>query len=260
MARHRRLFLFLLPLIALSLAACSASIDQRILFLTGGAWETDATVVFPAEIAPMLGNQIDGELAAIEQQIAGSGGSMQWERTTGDNGDLTYTVEAEGIGYDILRQVSFSDMNVTAQEGDGEERQLTFTATRPMDAASFTLTVVGGEILSSNGQVTGGDTVTWANSAMVMEAVLTERGGMAAGSLVPILAGIGLICLAGLVVFLVLRRRAPPQPLRLDPLIAPATPASPPAAGRFCVNCGTALRPNAKFCANCGHKQPDPEG
>ena len=258
MARHRHLILFLLLLIATSLAACSASIDQRITFLTGEAWETDATVVFPAEIAPMLGNQIDSELTAIEQQIAGSGGSMQWERATGDNGDLIYSIEAEGLGYDILQQVSFSEMSVTAQEVDGEQRQLTFTATRPMDAASFTLTLVGGEILSSNGQVSGGDTVTWANSAMVMEAVLTERGGLAAGPLVPILVGVGLVGLVGLVALLVLRRRAPAKPPAFNSAPGPAFPAPPPAS-RFCVKCGTALRPSAKFCAACGHRQPEPE-
>ncbi len=286
-ARRNKALSVLLTLLVACLAACAGTIDQTITFLADEAWQSDATLSFPAEVASLLGSQVDSELNALQQEINAQGGEMRWERSDAD-GSATYTVEASGQGYDILRRVSFSDMNVTAVEQDGQ-RQLTFTATPAIDAAAQTLTVIGGEILSSNGTVSGGDTVRWVNPSVTMEAVLTERGGVAALPIVPILIGVALVAGGGLLAWYLLRRRktAPaagpawagyPPPTAVSPPIAPPAvppytptpPAPPPAnpgqaaiapnakpAARFCVSCGTELRATAKFCAACGHRQPD---
>lgn len=277
MARLRRALLLLLPLLVACLAACAGTIDQTITFLADEEWQSDASLSFPAEVAAILGSQVDNELNTLQQQIEAQGGAMQWERSDAD-GSIRYTVEASGAGYDILRRVAFSDMNVVATEQNGQ-RQLTFIATPALDAAAQTLTVIGGEILSSNGAVSGGDTVSWVNPSVTMEAVLTERGGVAALPLVPILSGVALVVGGGLLGWLLLRRRktaavapgwaeAPPLP-QLPPAPTPYQPPAPPPnpgqaaiapgakAARFCVNCGAELRPTAKFCAACGHRQPD---
>lgn len=291
-ARRNKALSVLLTLLVMCLAACAGTIDQTITFLADEEWQSDATLSFPAEVAAILGSQIDSELNALQQEITAQGGEMRWERSD-ENGSPTYTVEASGRGYDILRRVAFSDMNVTVSEQDGQ-RQLTFTATPAIDAAAQTLTVIGGEILSSNGTVSGGDTVSWVNPSLTMEAVLTERGGVAALPLVPIGIGVALVIGGGLLGWYLLRRRKtaaapawsgypPPGALppvspsyqpTLPPSSPPAQPPQPPSppppapgmaaiapaarpASRFCVSCGTELRPTAKFCAACGHRQPE---
>ena len=277
-ARRNKALSVLLTLLVACLAACAGTIDQTITFLADEAWQSDATLSFPAEVAAILGSQVDSELNTLQQEIKARGGDMQWERSDAD-GNISYTVEASGTGYDILRRVAFSDMNVAATEQDGQ-RRLTFTATPALDAAAQTLTVIGGEILSSNGTISGGDTVRWVNPSVMMEAVLTERGGVAALPLVPLLTGVALVAGGGLLGWLLLRRRktaavaptwaeSPPPPLS-PPALPPYQPPAPPPANpgqaaiapgakpaRFCVNCGTELRPTAKFCATCGHRQPD---
>lgn len=274
MARRYHLPLLVLAVLTAFLAACSGTIDQTITFRADEAWDTTASLAFPAELAPLLGDQLDQELGAIAQQIENGGGDMQWERSDAD-GALTYDIEASGRGYDILRSISFSDMSVSVTEVDGE-RQLTFTASPPLDAAASTLTVVGGEIISGNGEIISGDTVRWVNSPVTMQAVLTERGGAGSLPLLPILGGVALIVGGGLLALLLLRRRAAPRPAAV-PAPPPSSfilpPSSPPPAGgvgdkaiiapgaapaaRFCVHCGASLRPAAKFCAACGQAQPE---
>lgn len=284
-ARRNKALSVLLTLLVMCLAACAGTIDQTITFLADEKWQSDATLSFPAEVASLLGSEVDSELNALQQEITAQGGEMRWERNDAD-GSISYTVEASGTGYDILRRVAFSDMNVTATEQDGQ-RQLTFTATPAIDAAAQTLTVIGGEILSSNGTVSGGDTVSWVNPSVMMEAVLTERGGVAALPIVPILIGVALVTGGGLLGWLLLRRRkavaagpawsgyppptvvSPPVSPPYAPTMPPPPAAPPPNAGqaaiapgaktatRFCVSCGTELRATAKFCAACGQRQPE---
>ena len=276
MAHRQRLLLVLLAVLAALLAACGAAIDQTITFDADEAWETAVTLSFPAEVAPLVGGQLDSELEAIRQDIAASGGRMSWEQRQQDGGGLAYDIEASGRGYDILQSVAFGAMDVAVAEQNGQ-RQLTFTATRPGEASRHSLTVIGGEILSSNGQVTGGDTVHWAD-APSMQAVLTERGAAAALPWLPLLGGLALVLGGGALGWFLLRQRAAPAPAwtasaaALPPVPyseaapAPAVPDSlagkaaiaPGAApaGHFCVSCGASLRPGARFCPTCGHQQP----
>lgn len=273
MARRNNLPLFILVLLAVGLSACAASVDQTITFLDGERWQTSVDLAFPAEVTSFIGGTIDGELTTLQEQIEAGGGSMSWARESDDSGRLVYRIEAEGTGYDVLDDVAFGDMSVEAQEQDGE-RQLTFRALPMPDAATQSLTLSGGEILTSNGTVSGGDTVSWVNPTQPMEAVLTERGGAAAIGLLPVAlvgAGVLLLALLGLL-FLRGRRPAPtdaappsPAPQAGLPAASPADNAPPapglaaiaPQAARYCVSCGGALRPAARFCAACGQPQPD---
>lgn len=275
MAQRHRVPLLLLALLAALLTACGAAIDQTITFNADEAWETEVTLGFPAEVAPLLGGQLEGQLDSLRQQVEAQGGQMTWEQRQQDDGGLAYDIEASGRGYDILQSVAFGDMNVVVDEQNGQ-RQLTFTAARPAEASTHNLTVIGGEILSSNGQVSGGDTVRWVDQSF-MEAVLTERGAAASLPWLPILGGVALVVAGGGLAWFLLRRRAAPAPApygsAAPPANAPAPPPAPAApsslagkaaiapgaapAGRFCVNCGGALRPGARFCAACGHAQPD---
>ena len=280
MAHRQRILLVLLAVLAALLAACGAAIDQSITFNADEAWETGVTLSFPAEVAPLVGGQLDSELESIRRDVVAGGGRMSWEQRQQDGGGLAYDITASGHGYDILQSVAFGEMDVAVSEQDGQ-RQLTFTAARPDEARSHSLTVTGGEILSSNGQVTGGDTVRWVD-APFMEAVLTERGAATdeAQPWLPLLGGLALVLAGGALGWFLLRRRAAPAPARsAAPAPLPPAPydeaALPPAptlpdslagkaalapgaapAGHFCANCGASLRPGARFCAACGHQQP----
>ena len=277
MARRSGSLLWFLALLAACLAACAGTINQSITFLADEAWESEATLSYPAEVVTLVGDQVESELNTLRQQIAAQGGVMHWERRD-ENGASTYAISASGRGYEILGNVAFNDMSVQVGEQDGR-RQLTFVAAPATNAAGQTLTISGGEILSSNGTVNG-DTVRWVNPSQAMQAVLTERGAVAPPSPVaPIAGGAALIFAGGLLAWYLLRHRGPAAPASLPapPVRLPPptmrTPIEPPApdaaasraavipgappAGRACVNCGTTLRSAARFCANCGHPQPD---
>ena len=271
MARRKSFLLWLAAFLAACLAGCAGAIDQTITFLADEAWESQATLSFPAEVAVLIGSQVDDELNALQQRIEAQGGEMQWARRD-ENGASAYTITAAGRGYDILSDITFSDMSVQVSEPDGR-RQLTFTAAPAADAAGQTLTVVGGEILSGNGTISG-DSVSWVNPSQVMQAVLTEQGGATPLPIAPIAGGVALILLGLLLAWYLLRQRAmtpawtadpvPPSPPTRrtpdepgGPAAARPTPIGAQAGGPVCVNCGAALRPAARFCATCGHPQPE---
>jgi len=76
-------------------------------------------------------------------------------------------------------------------------------------------------------------------------------------------SGIGLIVVAGVILFVGLRKRPAPSPLHgVEPAVAAAQPASSvippsplPPVGKFCIDCGASLRTTATFCTRCGSKQ-----
>ena len=59
-ARLRRALLLLLPLLVACLAACAGTIDQTITFLADEAWESQATLSFPAEVAVLIADPYQG--------------------------------------------------------------------------------------------------------------------------------------------------------------------------------------------------------
>ncbi len=270
MARRNSLLLLLLASLTLLLAACMADIDQTITFLADERWEVNLLIAFPAEVAPLAAGSVDSELTTLEQSIESQGGALDWERRDDENGNLTYTVDASGQGYDMLRDV-VGDVQVATETRNGE-RVIAFTYLPGSDlelASSYTMTLVGGEIISSNGIETGRGQVQWQNPAGTMEAVLTEQSALGANWLLPALIGLVVLALVGAAVFLLSRRRsagraaapawsalppeAPPTYLTPEPP-RPPTPAAPaPPAGQFCTQCGASLRPGAKFCAACGN-------
>lgn len=270
MARRNSLLLSLLASLTLLLAACMADIDQTITFLADERWEANVRIAFPAEVAPLAAGNVDSELDTLKQTIESQGGALAWERQDEENGGLTYTVDAGGQGYDLLRDV-VGDVQVATELRDGE-RVITFFYAPGSDfelANSLTMTLIGGEIISSNGSETGRGQVQWQNPTGAMEAVLTERSALGLNWLLPALIGLLVLALAGAAAFFLLRRRsagrvaapawsalppdAPPTYPTLEPP-RPPTPAAPaPPAGLFCTQCGASLRPGAKFCPACGN-------
>lgn len=271
-ARHRRpdvarrnsLLLSLLASLTLLLAACMADVDQTITFLADEGWEVDLVIAFPAEAAPLAAGPVDSELDALKQTIENQGGALAWERRDEENGGLTYTVDAGGRGYDALRDV-VGDVQVVPETRDGE-RVIVFSYFPGSDlelASSYTMTLIGDEIISSNGTETGRGQVQWQNPTGAMEAVLTERSALGPNWLPPALIGLLVLALAGAAAFFLLRRRSaarvaepawsalPPDAPPTYPTPEPPRPPAP--AGLFCAQCGASLRPGARFCPTCGN-------
>lgn len=274
MAGRKRVLPILLLSLVVALTACLADVDQTITLLADERWESTATLEFPAEADALLGGQLDNQLAAWQQALAAGGGRMVWERRDEADGRFVYNIEAAGQGFEMLGDFGFMAMDVQPQEIDGQ-RRLVFFATPAQDASRQTLTLIGGGILSSNGEQIGRDTVRWINPTQVMEATLTERGGEINRSALGFaLIGAGVLMLLALLAWVLVRRRAAPPPILVsagqslapptyrppadsaatDP---PALAAIAPQVARTCASCGTALRPTVRFCAACGQAQPD---
>lgn len=237
----------LLILIAITavffLAGCGADIDRRVTFLRDEAWEAEMEFGLPAQLMMMLGSpeSFEAELAEGVAEWEASGADVSWDSRREDTA-LIYTFEVKGTGLALLNEIVFDDeASMTAVEIEGQ-RQIQFSyfvSGDLLDANSNTLTLEGGEVLSSNGTALNRGTVQWVNPRGRVEAVLTEKSGSGLGSL--LLFGLLLAGVGGAGWYFWKQRQQTQLQMQ--------------SALTFCANCGTPLNPQAKFCPNCGQQQ-----
>lgn len=230
-------FIFITVVLSL-LSGCGADIDQSVTFYRNEAWEADMSFSIDAETLALFSNpgEIETELDKAVQEAEAMGVKASWDSRRKDT-TLIYTIHTEGEGLATLREIAFDgsgQLTVTEVEG---KRQIFFSQPSSgsfMDASQYTLTLTGGEIISSNGQKIDNNTVQWTNPAGRMEAVLTEKGRFSLGTLLLVLvlvAGVG-----GGGWFFWQKK-------------------SPAATAVFCVTCGQPMAPQAQFCPKCGQKR-----
>ena len=220
--------LLVVALFGLFLTACGADMEQTVTFYQDEEWEAEMVIIFPAETIAALGGLADLESqleqAVDEMEVMGVEVSVDSGRDNENN--ATYTLHTKGQGLDTLEDVAFGGDAFTVETVGGERRVTVDYYTGDFsDSNNFTLTLIGGKVLSSNGEELGGGRVRWVNPSRI-EAVLTERSRFQIGwVLVP--AGITLLVVVGVVA---LSRNRGPR----------------------CTNCGNPLSPQAMFCNNCG--------
>lgn len=196
------------------------------------------TVELPAEGLGIAGApvraQIEEELETNVADLRAQGIEASWEATR--EGDLLrYLVHAQGEGYDALRQVAFEDADIFVEEVDGREA-IHFRAFVPQEimlGGETTITLVGSEIISTNGNRVDEGTVQWVNPAGRLEAVLVGNSRFAANPLLlpaALLAGAVVVLGGGYLVW------------------------SRTRGSRYCTQCGTPLAPDARFCSGCGQR------
>ena len=229
--RIRRL-LIIMSLFLLAGCGLNIDIDQEVILYPEEAWEMQVEMMLPAQTLSLSGGRAQVEQALDEavQAIEVQGGTASWASTQEEQG-LRYTMEASGEGYQLLREISFFDVDIEAQIVNGQ-RQIAFSSclSRGLIGGTHTLTLIGGDIISTDGVEIEKGKVQWVNPSGCIEAVITEKRRVPLGLMLP-----GGILLAGIVAggwFLLQRRR----PARCD-------------------NCGRELSSQAKFCPYCGYER-----
>jgi len=239
---------------ALLLAGCAGDLDQTVTFLKGGAWEVDLVASIPQEMAFLSGSpvSIEEELQRQMAEYEADGIQVSWEASE-DESNLLYTFHFEGNSLDALEDSLFEgDVEVDVFVVGGE-RQIQYSQYLDQgffgDLNSFTLTLVGDEVISSNGQKIEKGKVQWNNPSGRIEAVLTEKGQFNSNVLLTVGGVVIVALLAALVLY---GRRSSSLTKGYRPTQAAVTSVDM----RYCNNCGEEIPASAKFCPKCGHKRP----
>jgi hypothetical protein len=229
---------FLVALLAtFFLNACEGDVDQTVTFYRNELWEADVEMRIPGEVVALTGS-IDEFEVRLDERIAQweeSGVRATWESNREDT-TLIYTFHIEGQGLNRLRNTVFDgngDLYVTVEDGKRYVHFLYQAGSGLLgDLNAYRLTLIGGEIISSNGNQLDNGMVQWTNPSGQIEAVLTEKSRFHAGILVPLIA----VTAAGAVGWCFLRRRGQPASQLSE----------------LCQHCGAWLEPQANFCPSCG--------
>lgn len=216
----------IVALFGLFLTACGADVEQTVTFKRDEAWEADMVLILPPQTVALAGGLdiIDSQLAEYIDELEVMGVTTSLEPGRDNDGNPTYTIRTEGQGLDILDGVAFDNGSLSLQTVNGQ-RQVVVDYYPDLLDGNFSLTLIGGEVISSNGEEIGGGKVRWVNPGRV-QAVLTEKSSFPIALLL-IPAGIALFVVVGLVV------------VRLN-------------RGPRCFNCGYRLSSQSVFCPNCG--------
>lgn len=200
-----------LVVLALLLSGCGGAVTEEIWLNGGERWEVDLTFSLTESEHSMLQGSLDqeDEWDELVEEAKEEGISLDWDRREEEDGGVTYIVTMEGQGLDKLNEATF-DGEADLRKDEAGHIHLAWTPTSTSMLRSYSLTIHGGEIISSNADEETDDSVTWHNPSRV-QVELTEDGS----PMVAILAvGMACACLAGLVViggvvgFVLLRRRS----------------------------------------------------
>lgn len=262
-------YLALVTVLLLFLAGCGARVDQTVTFFDDEGWEADVRITLPQEVIAFAAQaQLDAEIANLARDLEAAGAKVSY-KVEQEEGLITYIIDAKGSGLDILRQVAFDGADIQMQLVDGQE-QIFFRMNVPYDLAGGTITLIGDEVIDSNGRIIDDGKVQWVNASGRIEAVMVPKsrfGGQA------LLLPLGLAAaFVGLVAVGVRRSRSQPTAAAPPPLVAPAQPAAPAPAlpqpslpvqvspARYCGHCGAPMGSEARFCPACGQPTKRIEG
>lgn len=244
---------------ALALASCLApalSSDMQVTFKTNEKWEAKMEIVFDRQTAQLVGSEIDKTLNKNVAEAQADGIKIEYAPpVTRDNGDVVYTIRSSGQGLTQLNGFMFSNSAKIQTTTVSGERQITFSY-RPTTsiARKNTFTLIGGEIISSNGRKIDEQTVQWVNPTTTMQATLTEAADFPTW-LPYTLIGVGAVLIAvsfsgfGLTLFAAFQPK--PKPIRRTGTLPRLEPKPP--TNMFCPHCGETIPAESTFCPYCGN-------
>lgn len=230
------------PLLGITLfllAACGTRIDQTATFYDDQSWDAEIVITIPRELAAIAGatSDFDNEIANEIQDMERAGVEVSYESRTED-GALKYFIEAQGDSLDSLQNIAFGGADIGTRRVNGQQ-QIEFAMNVPADLVGSSITLMGKEIVSSNGRVVEKGKVEWINPRGRVEAVIVPKSRFGFSALLgPLGIGAGVLAMAGVGLYLFRRRRSQVQ--------VQATHSG------FCSHCGVSLSPTARFCGNCG--------
>lgn len=218
---------FVLFGLSLSLSACDVEIDaemqETITVYRNETWEADMAIMLDRELVEQIaedeGYSFEPDGGLVEEYISEADlfedVDISWESHTSESGDVTYDVHMRGKGLDALRYSVFDETaHLEAVEIDGNKRfVLSHTVGFPEAMLrSYTVTLIGGRIISSNGQVIDDSAVRWVNPSGRMEATFTGKsrfGIVQAYGILAAIAGFALLvimAIAGIVYYVKIRQ------------------------------------------------------
>jgi hypothetical protein len=222
-------FLFmpsLAVILSLTLSSCDVELDadmqQTITLYCNGAWEAEMTITLDKGLVEFIAEaeeyslEPDGGLVSdYISEVDEFDVQVSWDSHTNDAGDVTYDVHMRGKGLETLKYSVFNDATLLEEvDIDGNKRFVLSHAVSFPEAAlrSYTITLIGGRIISSNGQLVDDSTVRWFNPSGRIEATFTGKSRFGFLQAYVILAGIGgfmvmvLLVIAGIVYYFKFRQ------------------------------------------------------
>jgi hypothetical protein len=179
----------------------------------------------------------------------------------GDVGTMTFTIENRGevVGKNVEIKVVSAPAEIEViqvseardlEPGAAEDWQVKLKATKPGSYEVHVRFYLNGEMATAEWTDAEGRTAT-IRDFTIGPIEVSE-------SPFPLYAVAGLAVLAVIIVLLVMRKRhrtaAPAVPS--SPVVQTIEPPPHQAAGRYCVNCGSAIPQMSTFCPRCGSEQP----
>ena len=255
--RNRRYLVILAVFVvffSLLLSACGV-VEQDVTLAKNEKWNAETRVTIPQETLTFTSPaDIEDILDQAKAKAEAANLSYKRKKKVNDDGSLTYIINTSGEGYNLLNDALFDSeatIRVTDEDGTTEFSYIPYG-----DFNDYALTLHVGEVLETNGVVSGKGEVSWHGLGQQMYAVFKPKSGL---DIKWLLVGAGiLIMLIGAAVLLPkLRgssRSRPPAPYASSFSSSAAGGAGKPRLN-YCHRCGGKLDPNGVFCPHCGAPQ-----
>lgn len=212
-----QLSILLMAFAALLLTGC-LSVQTNLALHGNGQWNGVQAITLAPEFVELMeseGNEAGADLSAtteeidqwVEQAQSAAGSeklNVTFNEVEGDDGSLSYVLQADGDGYEALNQMLFQgEADISVAEVDGQRRvTIRYDASQaaPEENAqtneemtpemmelfglSFVTRISGGQIISHNADRLEGNTAIWETPGLI-EITLTEAAQFDPASVAP---------------------------------------------------------------------------
>lgn len=160
-----RLFGFLL---VFSLVGCITivSSDSQLRLRGNEKWDLRVTFEVPSTEAVLYGNELGTQLNQIITSAESLGVIGKWEEgKVSSTGNKPYSIILKGENFDQLNSVFPGSINVEKTKVDGLNRvHVAVNSSDLLGSENSTFTLIGGKIVSSNGNQNKNNSVKWVNA------------------------------------------------------------------------------------------------